>query len=72
MRNERTKLLATALNNIAVATFVTALVAPTVSHLYGFSHPAGGARVILIGIAWFSASVAIHLGAQIVLRGLKP
>ncbi len=40
--NEQTKLLATALNKVAVATFVTALVAPTVSHLYGFSHSAGG------------------------------
>jgi hypothetical protein len=39
--NERTRLLATGLNNVSVATFVTALIAPSASYLYGISGPAG-------------------------------
>jgi hypothetical protein len=35
IHNERTKLLATALNNTAVATLVTAIIAPVVGLLYG-------------------------------------
>jgi hypothetical protein len=33
--NERTKLLATALNNTGVATVVTAVIAPVAAFLYG-------------------------------------
>jgi hypothetical protein len=35
VHNERTKLLATGLNNVAVATIVTAIIAPIVGFLYG-------------------------------------
>lgn len=42
VRNERTKLLATALNNVAVAIVVTALIATAVGFLYGTTNPAGG------------------------------
>jgi hypothetical protein len=35
IENERTKLLATAMNNTAVATIVTAIVAPVAGFLYG-------------------------------------
>ena len=34
VRNERIKLVAVALNNVGVATVVTALIAPTVSFVY--------------------------------------
>jgi hypothetical protein len=35
IRNEQTKLLATALNNTAVATVATAIIAPMAAFLYG-------------------------------------
>ena len=35
VQNERTKLLATAFNNTAVATFATAIIAPMAAFLYG-------------------------------------
>ncbi len=49
VRNERIKLAATALNNIAVATIVTALIAPAASFLYGTANPAAGHWWLVIG-----------------------
>jgi hypothetical protein len=72
VQNERLKLLATALNNVAVATFVTALIAPAASFLYGFS---GGPVSHLwpwIAGCWFCAGVIVHLAAQRILKGLAP
>jgi hypothetical protein len=43
VRNERIKLLATALNNSAVATVATAIIAPMAGFLYG-SSPIAGSR----------------------------
>ena len=41
IHNERTKLLATALNNVGVATLITGVVAPTVATLYGATNVGG-------------------------------
>jgi hypothetical protein len=74
VQNERAKLLATTPNNLAVATFVTALIAPAASMLYGLTNPAGGSRPwALIGFCWFLAGIILHLAAQTVLKkGLIP
>lgn len=70
VHNERTKLLATALNNVAVATVVTALIAPAASFLYGATTPAGGGWWLAIGIAWLTGGIILHLAAQRVLGRL--
>lgn len=70
VHNERTKLLATTLNNTAVAIIVTALIAPAVGFLYGTANPAGGGWWLLIGLAWFVAGIVLHLAAQRVLGRL--
>jgi len=49
VHNERLKLLATALNNLGVATIVTGLIAPLVSSLYGFTSPGPSQRWWLLG-----------------------
>ena len=72
IENERTKLAATALNNVAVATVATALIAPSAAFLYGSA--AAGPRNWwgLIALAWFIAGVVLHVLAHIVLGRLKP
>jgi hypothetical protein len=57
--NERTKLTATAINNVAVTTIATALIAPAVSFVYG--PPA----------AWCAAGVVLHLTARGILGRLR-
>lgn len=52
IQNERVKLLATALNNVAVATVVTALIAPAAAFLYGSGH-ASTNYWWRVGAAWF-------------------
>lgn len=49
IENERTKLLATALNNVGVATIITGVVAPTVATLYGAPAAGAGQWWVLIG-----------------------
>ena len=70
VHNERTKLLATALNNTAVATFATAIIAPLAGVLYG-SSGAGGTWWPLMSLVWFLGGVSLHIGTQVVLRRLK-
>ena len=71
IQNERIKLFATALNNLGVAIFVTALVAPAVAFLYGTAHAATGYWWLISG-AWLLGGVSIHFGAQVALGRLKP
>jgi hypothetical protein len=70
IHNERTKLLATALNNAAVATMATAIVAPIAGILYG-STPAANAWWPLLGLVWLLVGLGLHLAAQHVLGRLK-
>jgi len=69
--NERTKLTATAINNVAVATIATALIAPAVSFVYG--SPATGPHGwwFLIALAWCAAGVVLHLTARGILGRLR-
>ncbi len=72
IHNERTKLLATGLNNIAVATIVTAIVAPVAGFLYGSPTAAATKWWPLIGIIWLFVGATIHLAAQFFLGKLRP
>lgn len=71
IENERTKLTATALNNVGVATFVTALVAPAVSFLYGAASGPHGWWA-LIGLGWCAAGIILHFLARGILGRLQP
>ena len=73
IENERTKLLAIALNNVGVATIITGVVAPTVAALYGAANVAGeGIWWFVVAGVWLLAGIGLHLGAQFVLGRLKP
>jgi hypothetical protein len=70
VHNERIKLFATALSNTAVATVVTAIVAPMVGLLYGSSAIASS-QWPLIGLAWFLGGISLHITAQLALGRLR-
>jgi CDP-diglyceride synthetase len=53
IENERTKLLATALNNTAVATVVTAVIGPIAGLLYGFANATPSRSWFVIGVLFF-------------------
>ena len=65
IHNARINLLATALNNVALAFIVAGFVAPAVTGQL----PAGGRAVV--SIAWIGLGVGIHLCAQLVLGRLR-
>jgi hypothetical protein len=66
IHNARINLLATALNNVALAFIVAGFVAPAVTGQL----PSGWHA--LVTIAWIGLGVGIHLCAQLVLRRLRP
>jgi hypothetical protein len=62
VRNERIKLLATALNNLALAFAISGVVVPIIG-----GRPFGG----LLTLVWFVLGAALHLCAQVVLGRLQ-
>jgi len=72
IHNERIKLLATALNTTAVATIVTAVLAPFVGLLNGASNAALSFWWAVSGGLWFFAGIGLHLIALAVLGRLRP
>jgi hypothetical protein len=72
IRNERIKLLATALNNMAVATFITAVIAPIVALFNGSNGVAVTIWWTFGSALWILAGAGLHLAAQGVLGRLRP
>ena len=72
IQNERTKLLANALDRTSTACVTVGLLAPIAAVIYGATGTAMQlwAFVLIAGI-WLSAAIALHLMARIVLGGLK-
>jgi len=73
VHNERTKLLANALDRASTACVAAGLIAPAV----GISNHAAGAPPLTWATAlgttiWLCAAVALHLLARRALGGLKP
>jgi hypothetical protein len=66
VHNARINLLATVLNNLALAFIVAGFVAPTVTGQL----PTGWHA--LVTIAWIGLGMGIHLCAQFVLGRLRP
>jgi len=71
IRNEKRKLAAAALNNIAVATVAAGLVAPLVALNYQFSAP-HGKYWIAFPVLWLMAAYIIHQIARRQLERLEP
>ena len=61
--DERTKLFAAALNNVAVATLITGVIAPAANFLYGLTSSPGGHFWPVVAGCWFFCGVILHLAA---------
>jgi hypothetical protein len=57
--NERTRLLATFLNNVGVATIMTSLIVPAVSLFYAVGSRTPKAGWVLIAGAWFLVGIGL-------------
>jgi hypothetical protein len=68
--NERIKLFATALNNTAVATWVTAIVAPVAGFLYG-SPGLTSQWWPVVAVVWLFVGIVLHLAAQFILGRMR-
>jgi hypothetical protein len=73
IHNEQTKLLATALNNIAVAYVVIGFVTPMTAASFGVATaPAIRIDNAIFTVVWLCAGCALHYGARRGLRSMKP
>ena len=69
-RNERRKITATAVNNVAVSLVVTGLIVPAVSMAYQLSYP--HARYWrLFAISWLVAGLSFHIISRRILGDIE-
>ncbi|MBT0777930.1 MULTISPECIES: hypothetical protein [Paracoccus] len=72
--NERTKLLANALDRASTACFTVGIATPVAGYIYNISNLRESLPAWIMlggGIGWISACVALHLMARRTLGGLK-
>ena len=73
IHNERTKLLALALNTAATSAFTVGVLAPVAASFYDLGTSRQPARVVILGaFLWIGAAVMLHLAGRRVLGWLKP
>ncbi|MDR6951446.1 hypothetical protein J2X65_000794 [Ancylobacter sp. 3268] len=72
VHNERTKLTATLLNNVAAAMLITGGGGLIVALSYGPPGLTGGWSALGITAIWISSGAAIHYMARLLLKGSKP
>ena len=73
--NERTKLLANAFDRASTACFTVGIATPLAGYLYGvmnFTQTVDRVWLAFTVFAWLSGTVALHLIARRLLKGLKP
>lgn len=72
IHNERTKLLATAINSAAVSSFTVGVLAPIAAAFYQVGNTSVPTGITILGTGiWIFAALAIHLAARVVLAGLR-
>lgn len=71
VRNERTKLLATALNNVSVAVIVAGVIAPVIGYSYGTFAVDDPLRLLSLAIICLTTGGTLMLAARYVLGGLE-
>jgi hypothetical protein len=75
VNDERTKLLANALDRASTACFTVGIATPIAGYVYGVSgfRSTIGLSALALGMAgWLIAAIILHLGARIVLGRLSP
>lgn len=71
IHNERTKLLANALDRASTASFTVGVLVPVVATLVGLPGYSFGWPLVTLSLVWLFATVALHFLARIVLGRLK-
>ena len=72
IENERTKLLANALDRASTAVFTIGVFAPTTAAIYSLGvPPLGIGYSVLVILIWLFAAIGLHLAARFILRGLE-
>ena len=73
VQNERTKLTATWLNGVAIASIVAGVVTPLAALTFGFGSTSSRstAVAVLVSFAWLAVGIGLHVGARRVLGGLR-
>ena len=69
-RNEKRKITATALNNIAVSFIVTGVVVPVVSAAYRVSIPKTSLWW-LFAVVWVATGLGFHVASRRMLEGIE-
>lgn len=72
--NERTRLFANALDRASTACFTVGVATPLAGYLYGvlsFGEPVSRTWLMLTGAGWLAITIALHLWARRILKGLK-
>ncbi len=73
--NERTKLLANALDRASTACLTIGIITPLAGYVYGLVDIAftfGRIWPALSVLGWLASAIALHLWARRILKGLKP
>jgi hypothetical protein len=70
VQNEQTKLLATGLNNLGIATIVAGAIAPLIARSYGASSVSGFVLPGLLAIVYLLIGASLMLIARVVLKDL--
>lgn len=72
VENERTKLLAGALDRASTAYFTVGVLAPVAAAIYGAgSFGLGPIASALVALVWILAAVALHWLARVILGALR-
>ena len=73
VHNERTKLTATLLNGVAIASVVAGVITPLAALSFGFGSTSSRNTIaaLLISFAWLNVGLSLHIVARIVLGRLR-
>lgn len=72
IHNERTKLLANALDRASTASFTVGVLVPIVAASVGLPGYGFGAPLAALSLSWFLAALVLHWIARRVLGRLRP
>ena len=71
VHNERTKLLANALDRASTACLTVGVLAPVAAALYSMGNMSPSWVLILTTLSWLAAAAVLHYAARRALGGLK-
>ena len=70
VENEKTKLIASALDRVSTGCFVVGILGPYAAVIYGTSPTLGGELLLFSALCWFAIGVYTHTLGQWVLESL--